>query len=471
MAAGPLGSFSQAGARRELVFGVNWFEGDGPDCLRTALIDETLRWARDRSSFYAQAFSHLDFTHPWTLQSLSALPILTREQVREAGESMLCSGLQVSHLQSTSGSSGEPLLLYRSIQETQFIREFFSDLHERIEGDLPLVLYLADSHHGTVTPIPSSVFALEGGVADQIILDQTVLLLRKSFHLPGLGERVIALSGSHSQLLALTNYCIERGLDSTAFALRYLHGTGQYLTSRCRQALEQFWNAHLVDHYSLSEVFGSAILCRDCSAFHFDPLVVPELVQVDQRTPINSGAGVLLLTTLYPFVQMQPLIRYWTGDVFIRKDGPCPTPSFSFKGRLNHCLFDPSDTSRLLVAATDLFDSIDQFPEVRRPSSFLDTPFTSYQESTGRPILLASYALTGPLLRLRIQIEFSFKPQLYEERVRETLESIRSTLLTRAKALSEAISRGHAALDLIAVGPGLLQPVDKNSALWQQAEG
>jgi hypothetical protein len=449
---------------------VNKPKEDGPDCLRSALIDETLRWARDRSSYYAQAFSHLEFSQPWSLQSLSAIPILTREQVSAAGESMLCSGLHVSHLQNTSGSSGEPLLLYRSIQETQFIREFFSEVNESTEGDLPLVLYLSDSHHGTVTPIPATVFALAGGVTDQIILDQTVRLLQKSFHLPGLGERVIALSGSHSQLLTLTNYCIERDLDSNTFEIRYLHGTGQYLTPRWRHLLEQFWNAQMVDHYSLSEVFGSAVRCRNCNAFHFDPFVIPELVRVDQRTSINKGVGMLLLTTLYPFVQMQPLIRYWTGDVFERMDGPCPIPSFYFKGRLNHCLFDPSDASCLLIAATDLFASVDQYPEVRRPTHFLDIPFTLYREATGRPILSASYAFDGSLLRLQIQLEFSFKPRLYQDRVREILESIRSTLIARSKVLAEAISLSHVVLDLIPADPGSLRPVDKNSNLWQRAE-
>lgn len=445
------------------------FKGAGPDCLRNELIGETLRWARDRSPFYAQSFNHLDFRNVWTVESLSKVPILTREKVREAGESILCTGLHISHLQNTSGTSGEPLLLYRSIEETQFIRAFFSEVNASSEDCLPLVLNLTVPHHGTGTPIPSRVCVLESGVADQELLDHTLLVLRKAFHLPGVGERVIALSGSHSQMLALTNYCIEQGIDSSSFQIRYLHITGQHLTSRWKQVLEHFWNAKVIDRYSLSEIFGGATYCQYCSGFHFDPLVIPELVRIDQHTSMTNGVGMLLLTTLYPFVQMQPLIRYATGDVFEVTETSCPTRSFYFKGRLNQCLFDPTDASCILIAATDLFDIVDQFPEVRRQAQFKDMPL-AYHEATGRPILSASYALDGPTLRLQIQIEFSFTPQLYQNRVNEILARIRSMIIAKSQALSEQMSAGAVALDLIPTGPGSLRPVVKNSGLWQCKE-
>lgn len=72
--------------------------GISPDCLREELIAATLRWARDRSPFYAQRFAGLDFNKPLTLDSLRSVPILTREQVRQEGEAMLCDELHISHV-------------------------------------------------------------------------------------------------------------------------------------------------------------------------------------------------------------------------------------------------------------------------------------------------------------------------------------------------------------------------------------
>jgi hypothetical protein len=446
-------------------------ECSGPDCLRSALIDGTLRWAQERSAFYAARFGCLSFSQPWDLQSLPLVPITKREDVREAAEVMLCRGLRVSHLQNTSGTSGEPLLLYRSIEETRFIREFFAEVHGGYAKDeFPLILNLRVPHHGTGTPVPARVCVLESGVTDEELLEHTLLVLRKAFQVPGLAGRVSAISGSHSQVLALTNHCIEQGFESTAFTIRYIHLTGQYLTSRWRQLLEQYWNATVVDRYSLSEIFGGATRCGMCEGFHFDPLVIPELVSIGDHTPIHEGVGMLLLTTLYPFVQMQPLIRYWTGDVFERIVGQCPAPSFYFKGRESQCLFDPFDVSRILIAATDLIESIDEYPEVRRPPQFLDMPSTAYREATGRPIFAPSYSLDGPLLRCRIEVEFTFTPSLYRIRVGEILVAIRRSVLARSRAFAEAIASGRAALDLIAVGPGSLKPVVKNSRLWKRLQ-
>jgi len=393
-----------------------------------------------------------------------------REDVRVAGEMMLCRGLHISHLQNTSGTSGEPLLLYRSIEETQFIREFFSEVHGGHTADeLPLILNLKVPHHGTGTPIPTRVCVLESGVADEELLDHTLLVLRKTFRVPGLASRVSAISGSYSQALALTNHCIERRFETAAFAIRYIYLTGQYLTLRWKQLLEQYWNAKVVDRYSLSEMFGGGTKCGICEGFHFDPLIIPELVSTADHTPIHEGVGVLLLTTLYPFVQMQPLIRYWTGDVFERTVGQCPSPSFYFKGRESQCLFDPFSVSQVLISATDLLDSIDPHPEVRRPPQFLDMP-SLYREAAGRPIFMPSYSINGTLLRCRIEIEFTFTPSLYPMRVEEILAAIRNSILAKSTAFTKAVMSGRAVLDLIAVGPGSLPLVVKKSQLWKRLE-
>jgi phenylacetate-coenzyme A ligase PaaK-like adenylate-forming protein len=440
------------------------------DCLRNELVGETVRRAWRESSFYRRLYDGLDLEVIRTVGDLHRLPVLTKEAVREAGTALLCSGT-CAYLQNTSGSTGEPLLLFRSSEEARFIREFFTAVQsaDPVPERKPLVLSLVIPHHGTATLVPANVFVLHAAVTDDELLEHALVLLRSRFELSGVQERPSVLAGSHSQLLALTAYVLENGFGPESFAIRHVSCTGQYLTRRWREVLAKAWGARVVDRYTLSEIFGGATSCPLCGGYHFDPHVVPEVVDRETGEAREAGPGDLLLTSLYPFVQLQPLIRYATGDIFEIVRSDCPAPSYRFLGRAGHCLFHPGHPGRLLLAGVDVAEALDPFPEVARTDAFEDTRVIRDRSAAGRLIAAGRVEQERKMLQIELLVETVVTPALFPDRERDLAAVIRDTLCRRSPALTRALSEGEVGLHVRFAPPGSLAPWVKKTAFWTVA--
>ena len=69
--------------------------------------------------------------------------------------------------------------------------------------------------------------------------------------------------------------------------------------------------------YSLTEFNGVALECPMVShRYHFDASIFAEVLDPITHAPVSIGEeGLLALTSLHPFQQAQPFIRYAPGDV------------------------------------------------------------------------------------------------------------------------------------------------------------
>ncbi len=437
------------------------------DCLRNELIGQTIRKAAEASRFYRRRFDGFDLSSIKTVDHLSRLPVLEKDDVRAAGSSILCTGPTPSHVQNTSGSTGPPLLIYRSFEETQFIREFFYKLHcQGPPTDKPIVLSLVIPHHGTPTPVPGNAFVLSGAATDDELLEHTIILLSMEFALPGIEPRVSVIAGSYSQILTLTNYVMEKGLGAAGLGIQLIELTGAYLTPRWHRVLSKTWDCRVSDRYSLAEIFGGATLCPKCGCYHFDPHVVPELVNLSDRTPVDHGGGELLLTSLHPFVQLQPFIRYATGDIFARRKLGCSLPSWEYLGRIAHSLLDPRRPGRVLVAGRTLFDAVDLLPDVSRSNHFQDAITLGYHAAPGRPVFRGTARHNGARLDLRLTIQLAYTPGLFPEAFSAVRESIRTHIIENSPELAADIDRGSVEFSVETVFPGALTPVIKNTQVW-----
>jgi len=80
----------------------------------------------------------------------------------------------------------------------------------------------------------------------------------------------------------------------------------------------------------------------------------------------------LLVTSLYPFQQAQPFIRYNTGDVVMNCGKLCAcgavAASVEFRGRREHCLdltdVIPASAGNRYVGSTEIHNLLEDFPEV-----------------------------------------------------------------------------------------------------------
>jgi hypothetical protein len=453
------------------------------DCLRNKLLPATVRNAWEGSPFYRALYAKagVDPDAVRDLADLPKLPIVRKEEVRRAGADARCRAAteRVALLQHTTGTTGEPFFFYRSTKELRFISEFFSDLRqEQPSGPRPLMLVLTGlDWHGTPTPVPGNTFPIHCGLYSEDYADLAVKLMRRRFDIPGVNERVNVLCGSN-ELLMFTHWCAQKGIDpGKEFGIQLIQMTGFYLTERWRRKLEEAWQAPVIDRYTMSEHFGGATYSLQDRGYRFDPHIVYELIDFSGRPCAPGQPGMLLLTSLYPFVQLQPLIRYWTGDIFTHvSPGPGRAPIFRFLGREKHALFHPQRPTELLVTGVDAVEALDPHPEVARTVNFPGRRLR-YESADGFPIFRGSYAQKAGRLEVTLKVECQLPLHLFGDRQRTLAEAIRAGLLARCPRLAALVDAGEAAVAVELVAPGDLQValgnendmMDDRPGVWARA--
>ena len=91
-----------------------------------------------------------------------------------------------------------------------------------------------------------------------------------------------------------------------------------------RDRIESSWSARVIDHHGLSETGPISFECRESpGALHLNEgAFICEVVDLETGRPVADGErGELVVTNLGRL--HSPAIRYRTGDVVIRRSGPC----------------------------------------------------------------------------------------------------------------------------------------------------
>ena len=435
--------------------------------FRNMLIQQTVSEAV-KTRCYAELYDGIETAGVCDVSDLSILPVITKDRLRSFEYEFASSCASVAYVQNTSGSTGEPLFIYRSAEEANFIWKFFAEcISDKVPEVKPLQLNFAIPQHGNPTPVPGHVFVLSSSTTDEKLIEHALMLLRKKFSIPGFSERVSVLAGSHLPVLLLTNYILEHQFDRSEFAVKLIAMTGRYLTKRWRDTLKRVWDAVVIDRYSLSEVFGAASSCPACEAYHFDLHVVPELIDINTKQPLSEGFGVLLLTSLHPFVQTQPVIRYWTGDLFELKLDICHSPSYFLRGRLVHALFNPK-TNKMLLSGSDLIEATDDIPSVNRTAHFRDVTTLKYTKAVGMPYIRGRVKETENNLMVDLDVEVVFTPGLFVSHE----DWIKSTITARLKDSSPqfkaALDRQEITFNINLIPQGQLGSLEKKTQLWNE---
>jgi hypothetical protein len=446
---------------------------DDHNSLRNELIAGTVEHAVSKNDFYRKFYEGIETSSVCSIKDLPRLPPVGKSVIRDAGAVARTVGFEDLYLQNTSGSTALPLVIYRSHQEAVFIKKFFLELlGTLIPSPRPIALSLGDHYHGTPTAIPTTAFVLQSAVRDDQLLEYTLHLLRNSYDLPGCEKRVSLLNGPLSQISALTSFVCVNNFPPEQFAIEYVTVTSSYLTKRWRNLIKSTWNAHIFDRYSMSEVFGGATFCSNCDGFHFDPYVVPELVCPVSLKPIRQGPGLLLLTSLYPFVQAHPLIRYITGDLFqANHTSCCAETSYRFLGRQIHALFDPRHLKELLIAETDVLEVLDPLPYVHRTLPSRDITCLRDNRSTGRPVVQGRVKKRDNKLFIQLEVELMVAPQLFPAQSASLEDSICAEFLARSSTLASLCSSREAQFNIKVCPPTpkkacTIQGIKQFAPLW-----
>ncbi len=419
------------------------------DGLRDALIAGTVRHANAFSPFYRDLYAKCgcDPAGVNCVDSLRNLPVVSKRLLRESNLSACAyeERTYVSHVQHTSGTTGRPLLLYRSVDEVDFIQQFFSRVEALGPGPThrPILLQLHRPHHGTSTPVPSPFFVLDAAITDEASVEHCFHLLLRSYDMPSIANRVGGLAGGNLDVYLLSLLAEERigqlGVEGTPYPLG-VSLAGSYVTARWRRELERIWGTAPVDRFSASEVFGGATFCQQCAGHHFDPHVVAEVVNVKTGKPLLSGLGMLALTSLFPFVQLQPMIRYATGDLFELEEEGCIGPTFRFRGRVDQALFSETTPDELLLDGATLQDVLDDELELTRTDHFpgIRHPLARI---VGMPRArgLVGQKEDRPLYRLRVESQLAVDDP--REKAISLVHGLRKKLLAASPDLARNVAQ------------------------------
>ena len=183
--------------------------------------------------------------------------------------------------------------------------------------------------------------------------------------------------------------------------------------------------------------------------------MIPEVVDPTSKQSVKQGVGVLVLTELMPFAQLQLLIRYWTEDL-VEITSPCMLSPFGFKfrGRLADSVILKPQSKRvteIVIGSLQTGEICSEFPDI----AITKIPWASSFEDVGAP----RFFLSGSEDTARLVVELRFTPELFQERSNQLIQSLREAVLREITNLAAAIETGRAFLEIEAVGPGKLQQI------------
>lgn len=350
--------------------------------MQERLLDLTVRRAVADAPFYRERLAG------WTARDVSSgsadrldtLPILERADAEAAGDGIHSQCATYAFTSYTSGTTtGRPLLVDRCLEEQSFLAALFTNLRAGSGASrLPIVLVLTSGDHGRGLQIPGAGYSVPVSLDHPRGLDQALALLRRTYRIGGESRRVSSVAGGPTALEVLADMVARQGDEGLTDSVELLQAGGHYCSRERIKRLTTRWSCPMTDTFSLTELFFTASRCPYCDLYHFNDLGVAELVGLDSDESIVEGRGRLVLTGLFPFTQMTPLIRYATGDLAERKIVSCPYGTIGYRllGRIQTSVDVTSMLGRsAFVARGDVVEALEPLPYLQN----LDSAGWSYE--------------------------------------------------------------------------------------------
>ena len=305
-----------------------------PERLRDAQFrqaDLLMRHAFETTAYYGEHLGAAGYRPgaPLDEESWRNLPLLTREDIQQAGRNLYSRALPKDHGEtrkiSTSGSTGKPVeLLATSLTNTFWtaftVRDFLWRRYD-LSGKLSAIRYTrdggADYPNGAELPNwgdgfvsavptgPSSFLTIETPVAQQ-----AEWLTR---------QEADYLITHPSNLEALIRHCGDADIELPT--LREVETLSELLPPNLRALCREQWNIPLVDMYTTQESGYLALQCPAHDHYHVQSEhVIVEILDPSGRACAPGETGRVVVTDLHNFAT--PLIRYDIGD-FAEAGGAC----------------------------------------------------------------------------------------------------------------------------------------------------
>lgn len=313
-----------------------------PGAVRAALLPFTIRNA-GRLAFYRDHWRGCDSASVTTLGDLVRLPTLSKDAYMAGLMWHPDATTGAAHCTHSTGTSGRLTWRHRSHAEVVLINEVLGARAVRAaESDTGLVMSLRYQKHGMSLPIMSTTPVLPAGVTDEVELGQLLEMLDTELRVLGVRRRPTTLSGQAEDIGLVAQAVLEAGRRRAGRSIERVVLGGRVNPTVAELVSHAFPQAVQVERYSLSEVLGGASRVAPSPYLRLDGHVVGEVLDAEGLPAPPGVPGELTLTELFPLVQLQPLIRYRTGDlVESAGDGDLHVEGFRWLGRVDDCLPSP----------------------------------------------------------------------------------------------------------------------------------
>ncbi|GAA3584354.1 hypothetical protein [Snuella lapsa] len=343
----------------------------GRELLTNKLLSLTLSMARKHAPYYSKLIPD---KHDWRAEHLNILPMIDKCELYANQSKILSEITTFGFVTFTTGTTKQPpLLIERSQEEQLYLQNFFSILQSGVlksNKAKPLGIVEGSMNHGAVLRLPGIGYNFMIELTKDYGIIRTAWLLQNKFNFKGIENKVSQMNTTVMGLSYLHQYLTENNIEIPPGQLKSITVFGWPVPKSRREIFEAYFKVPIHDNYSMSEMFGGAKYCKECDGYHFDPFVVPELIDLETNTSIKTGTGELVLTPLFPFTQRFVLIRYRTGDLIDVDTVMCNkgTLVYRFRGRLKRCI---KVAPYIYFGEAEVAKSIDAIAELNRaPSGF-----------------------------------------------------------------------------------------------------
>ncbi len=294
--------------------------------LQLERLQQTLGRVYRRVSYYHNLFNKIGFDplELGSLQDLKKIPFTTKETLRVAYPyDMFAVPLrEVVRMQSTSGTTGEPLIVGYTRNDIEHWTELTARVlsagkvmrDDIIQICFPYGLFTGGLgfHYGAerigASVIPSSDANIE-----------TQITIMRDY-------RTTALASAPTFAAQILEIIEEKSISPAEFALsKALFGAEPWSES-FRKEIEEELGVTATDNYGLTEVIGPGVSyeCEEKKGLHLcEDHFLPEIIDPDTGKNLPEGEeGELVITTITK--EAYPLIRYRTGDRTSLAAALCP---------------------------------------------------------------------------------------------------------------------------------------------------
>jgi hypothetical protein len=281
-------------------------------------------------------------------------------------------------------------------------------------------------------------------------------IIRDGLPVKGQKANVRHVQGQCGPMRALTGYYDSAGFRPADHAETTLLVYGSHTTRIWRSRYEAIWGRLPRAVYGLSEFApGSALQCDSCGGFHFFT-AWPEFLAIDHDAPVARGDARLVLTGLFPFVQLQPRIRYVTGDIVTLRGtcGPTGRPSFHFRGRVSSSVIQRSEPREVLFSEVEVLEVLEQMSGVAHQTQASERRIweTSHHRkpdyAMGYPRYRINLSENSTAIRASIQIEVGFDPAREPTARAAFLSRFKELLAAENPAIGPACESGWLVLEI-----------------------